>query len=156
MVKVQHKGEIVGHTFISIDYRASEPDGPFPGIVDRISHALKTPDGSNMPKTPAVSHKIKTVWVDWQGAFVSTSPRFQFSFDFGDLWTPATVKRRGIYAECDMIDRARINRSPSSQRQIFALFSSTWLELSILTTLRSSLKKGKSYHHIPLLKRMGT
>ncbi|MDI1486027.1 MAG: hypothetical protein OHK93_004216 [Ramalina farinacea] len=66
MVKVKHKGYTVGHTFISIDYKLWDPLSRF---FDQISTALKAPDGSNMPRTPAVSHRIKTVWVDWQGAF---------------------------------------------------------------------------------------
>ena len=83
MVKVKHKRYTVGHTFISIDYRPSESEGPFPGVVKGISNALKMPDGGNMPRTPAVSHRIRTVWVDWQGAFVSmalSEPSFCLDF----------------------------------------------------------------------------
>ena len=105
MVKVQHKGEIVGHTFISIGYQSFDLRGVFSIVVRNIRFALKLPDESNMPKSPAISHKIENIFVDWQGAFVSLDPPFQFHLTLEPSGPPTTAKLHRMYAECDIIDR---------------------------------------------------
>ena len=154
MVKVQHKGKTVGHTLIRMDYTPCELNGPFPDVVKKIRSALKKPDANNMRETPAISHNIAKVSVDWQGAFVSIDSRL-LSIGLLKCLLLLLLKLHKTDAKGDATYRVPSPGSPNSLKPIVLPFSSTWPEPSILTILRSSLKMGKSYHHIHLRKRDG-